>query len=662
MTTTTQDVISFVEAWRANNGVFGDRELSTTELQKFATELQAKRGEISVKSPTPGANVIAYSGQIGGAKGWHVADRLSADSNGKLVYISDVDAGKAISSDDCREAVLIAVGNSESVRDAIFDGSITAEGKRTPYGVGETLSLNDFVSREFMLANSKGNVMTLTPAGRGDSVWRDENQDGVSQAGELSTLASFDIVALNVGDTSHSTVLANGNRIADIGTYVKTSGELGDLGETAQSADVDLAVDSFRSQFSDHLDTSSVANLPDLQGAGQVRSLREAATQNSTLAALLTQFAAAGDRATQMGLIDSLLKEWSSTSPMAATFTGAYAGHALTVNVQGVVTSSAAYQSWADKLTILEHFNGRTFNLVPSGTAAVTVNLWTATQALRQQSYDQLKASVYEGLALQTRLKPYLDAIMLDVSETGVRLDFAAMDAALDARTSADAATGVTDWIEMVRFVGPQFKDAGWPGIDRLNARLNDPANAAAVDAARSALGSSYSAFSTHVDLFIGSSGNDVVSNLGDNDTLLGGLGNDAIIVSGNNNLVDGGAGNDTLTSGYNRDRKRRDRRQQRPRAVCRWHRDGPTRLPPRWQQSGGEHHRHQRQADDRQLVQRFGQSRRTIQHRRRSSAARYPGRGAGPADGRGAGADGELAVMPARRQGGKMFVVTTIA
>ena len=126
------------------------------------------------------------------------------------------------------------------------------------------------------------------------------------------------------------------------------------------------------------------------------------------------------------------------------------------------------------------------------------------------------------------------------------------MEAALDARTRADAATGVTDWIEMVRFVGPQFKDAGWPGIDRLNARLNDPANAAAVDAARSALGSSYSAFSTHVDLFIGSSGNDVVSNLGDNDTLLGGLGNDAIIVSGNNNLVDGGAGNDTLTSGYN--------------------------------------------------------------------------------------------------------------
>jgi len=77
-------------------------------------------------------------------------------------------------------------------------------------------------------------------------VWRDLNQDGVSQASELSTLGSLGIAALNVGNTSHSTVLSNGNRIADVGTYVKTTGELGGLGETAQSAEVDLAVDTFR--------------------------------------------------------------------------------------------------------------------------------------------------------------------------------------------------------------------------------------------------------------------------------------------------------------------------------------------------------------------------------------------------------------------------------
>lgn len=37
-----------------------------------------------------------------------------------------------------------------------------------------------------------------------------------------------------------------------------------------------------------------------------------------------------------------------------------------------------------------------------------------------------LKGSVYQSLALQTRLKPYLDQIGLNVTETGVALDFGA--------------------------------------------------------------------------------------------------------------------------------------------------------------------------------------------------------------------------------------------
>jgi len=62
-----------------------------------------------------------------------------------------------------------------------------------------------------------------------------------------------------------------------------------------------------------------------MQGAGQVRSLREAASQSTTLAQLLTDFAAA-NRAAQQALIDPILKAWSDTSIMATTFNGAYTG------------------------------------------------------------------------------------------------------------------------------------------------------------------------------------------------------------------------------------------------------------------------------------------------------------------------------------------------
>jgi|GEM_PF-3406481 len=61
---------------------------------------------------------------------------------------------------------------------------------------------------------------------------------------------------------------------------------------------------------------------------------------------------------------------WSDTSTMATTFSGAYNGHALSVNMQNIATGSAPYNAVVNELTILEHFNGRTFNAVPTGTAA----------------------------------------------------------------------------------------------------------------------------------------------------------------------------------------------------------------------------------------------------------------------------------------------------
>ncbi|OAI12769.1 MULTISPECIES: hypothetical protein [Methylomonas] len=150
-------------------------------------------------------------------------------------------------------------------------------------------------------------------------------------------------------------------------TSRKVGGNLGDI---------NLSQDTFRSRFTDYPYTSAVATLPDMQacpersrrGAGQVRSLREAASISTTLAGLLSQFASAG-RADQQAQLDQILDAWSDTSTMASTFGGAYSGHSLTVNIQNVATGSAAYNAWADKLTILEHFNGRTLNAVPADIA-----------------------------------------------------------------------------------------------------------------------------------------------------------------------------------------------------------------------------------------------------------------------------------------------------
>ena len=92
-------------------------------------------------------------------------------------------------------------------------------------------------------------------------VWRDLNQDGVSQAGELFALDQLGIAGIDTATTAHSQTLANGNRIADLGTFVRTDGSVGTMGDVALAEDV--------------------AALPGIQGSGRVRDLNEAANSAS---------------------------------------------------------------------------------------------------------------------------------------------------------------------------------------------------------------------------------------------------------------------------------------------------------------------------------------------------------------------------------------------
>ncbi|WAR43265.1 calcium-binding protein [Methylomonas rapida] len=383
-------------------------------------------------------------------------------------------------------------------------------------------------------------------------LWRDLNQDGVSQANELFTLSSQNVAAINVGSSEHSQILANGNQLADTGTFIKTDGSSGTLGEvTGNLGDINLAQDTFHSQFADRLDTSAVADLPDMQGAGQVRSLREAATLSSALAQLLTDFAAA-DRTGQQALLDSIIKAWSDTSTLATTFTGAYDGHNLTVNMQNLAAGSAAYNALADKLTILEHFNGRTFNSVPDGTTAATVNLWTTTQDLLQRSYDSLKESVYSSLVMQTRLKPYLDAITLTVDDSGIRLDFTDMASRLEADRSSDPTMAFANLLDLQKYAGDNLNQNGWNGIETIADWIDLLPNTVNVIGLLQDTG--YNHATNGNDTFLGSNGVDNFSTGNGNDLLLGNAGNDSLIGGDGNDNLTGGLGNDVLQGGRNAD------------------------------------------------------------------------------------------------------------
>lgn len=216
-------------------------------------------------------------------------------------------------------------------------------------------------------------------------------------------------------------------------------------------------------------------------------------------------------------------------------------------------------------------------------------------------SYDQLRESVYSALALQTRLKPYMDAINITLNASGnVVFDFEAMDDMFDEKIAADPINGVLDLIDIVNYRGADLDKSGWDveaafaliesTIDDINPQPNSD-ELAALEAAgfnvqydapnnknmsseitdnvltllqdEDVTGNYYSSVVGNMvvggnsgENFNGKQGNDVVfggagddsatGNEGD-DKLWGGAGNDMINGRAGDDYVSGGVGNDTL-------------------------------------------------------------------------------------------------------------------
>lgn len=159
----------------------------------------------------------------------------------------------------------------------VIDSGRELFGDSTHKSTGQT-ALDGFDALRDLDSNADGKISSTDAQFGNLRVWRDHNQDGISQSGELYTLSSLQIASINVAASANSQTLANGNQIADLGTYTRTDGSTGTTGEISGTlGDINLGTDVFHRQFTDTLDTSAVGALPDMQGSGAVRDLREAA-------------------------------------------------------------------------------------------------------------------------------------------------------------------------------------------------------------------------------------------------------------------------------------------------------------------------------------------------------------------------------------------------
>jgi hypothetical protein len=114
------------------------------------------------------------------------------------------------------------------------NGNGTIDSGRELFGVDTVKSNGQFAREGFdalrdLDANGDGVFNASDAAFAQVRVWRDMDQDGVSDAGELSTLAQRGISSISLSNTASGQVI-NGNRVDSVASFTRTAGGTSTVG------------------------------------------------------------------------------------------------------------------------------------------------------------------------------------------------------------------------------------------------------------------------------------------------------------------------------------------------------------------------------------------------------------------------------------------------
>lgn len=185
-------------------------------------------------------------------------------------------------------------------------------------------------------------------------IWRDLNQDGVSQSNELFSLPSAGIESIALTPTTNTTNLGNGNSVTGTATVHLTDGRstLADTVDVAAN-NLELASNPFYRSFTDSIPLTDAARaLPDMGGSGLLRDLREAMSLGTPEADRLTNavraFADATTREAQLALLDQVLVAWSETGRDLSAGLKGLPGRLITLAASGTGGEGEGAAMFAD--------------------------------------------------------------------------------------------------------------------------------------------------------------------------------------------------------------------------------------------------------------------------------------------------------------------------
>ena len=446
------------------------------------------------------------------------------------------------------------------------DNTLLKNGERATNGYQALADLDD---------NGDGKVDAADSAFAKLRVWRDLNQDGISQEGELLTLNEAKVKALNLANKNTDRDLGNGNSLAEEGTYTDSDGN------EKQMGDLNLAADPFHSRFSDSVPlTDEQQQAPNLRGSGRVRDLREAAAQSPDVAAALQAYANAQTKEEQLALRDQLLRAWAGTDKRFTTegvlkaasknFVMASNGKGNAIpltpselNALGTIEGPDVWTllgiedpekkkkaALREKIAILDAFTGTDSTHLYYGTKAQAQH----TLDTIEKTYANLADNLYDGLLFQTRLKPYLNAIRFGMNEEGkLQLDYSGVAALFDEVHAQNPGKAFTDLGELLAKGNADGKNTDMaPLAEKFVQYVQEASGNGTFGVYSKVLGNK--AF-TALGHSFGTERSDYIYSNDSANYIYGNDGDDQIYADGGDDIVDGGAGNDLVAGGHGNDR-----------------------------------------------------------------------------------------------------------
>ncbi|WP_058949016.1 calcium-binding protein [Acinetobacter bouvetii] len=279
----------------------------------------AKWGENAARNISPRDRVdavvdAAVNGSSSQGK-FHYVDPLILDLNGNGIETTGLENGVQFELNSSGLKVKtgwVSANDGLLVWDRNNDGKINDASEL----FGNHVLMNDgsisehgFAALKDLDFNNDDTVDINDEAFKGLRVWKDINQDGVSQENELFTLNELEINSLSVSYIDSEIKFENGNIISQIGSFNKTDGSSYVMG------DVNFAIDITQtSRESINFEQIDFSNLF-LLGLGRVSDLQTAISISNELKVVVEEYKCQTSISYRENLLEKIIFEWAKTDP-----------------------------------------------------------------------------------------------------------------------------------------------------------------------------------------------------------------------------------------------------------------------------------------------------------------------------------------------------------